>query len=267
MDAMKNAPGLAPGGVEKEAWVNDFNNLNNGHPLVSQAVFAWLWRNSDRFIPRNAKWYSFKVERKVAAWHSVEYTKHKIAYNAAANHAHFFSIHGFGDKPLPVSDPRNLDIVRYGHLHLDFDADQADITPALLDLRTLLFKILPSYGVDPKVVPIYYSGGKGFHATIYNTLLGTEEGSNILFSIYHEMTLEFKKKLPTLDTGIYKSGMGQLYRIPNVKREEKNGVHKIPLHLSEVQEQGGLSIHDIVELAQQPRLIALPAVPESAVKQ
>ncbi|MEL7638444.1 MAG: hypothetical protein AAGU21_02270 [Solidesulfovibrio sp.] len=267
MKLQKETPqGLAPEGGQ-EAWIDDFFKLNNGHPHISQGVFAWLWVNADRFIPLDAKHYCFKIERKVATWYSVVYSKHRIAVDAAANHAHFFSIHGFEDEPLPTSDPRNLDIVRYGHWHLDFDADQSDITPALIDLRKLLFRILPDYGVDPKVVPIYYSGGKGFHATIFNTLLGTEAGSNILWSIYGEMAKELKKELPTLDTGIYKSGKGQLYRIPNVKREEKNCIHKIPLLLSEVAEQGGLSIPEIVELAKQPRLIALPAVPKSEVKQ
>lgn len=255
----------APAGAKKEAWIDDFQKLNNGHPHTSQGVFAWLWANADCFIPLNAKYYCFKIERKVATWHSVEYSKHRIAVDAAANHAHFFSIHGFEDEPLPTSDPRNINIVRYGHWHLDFDADQDDIMPALFDLRSLLFRILPDYGLDPKAVPIYYSGGKGFHATIYNTLLGTEAGSNILPLIHGEMAMELKKELPTLDTGIYKLGKGQLYRIPNVKREEKNGIHKIPLLLSEVAEQGGLSIHEIVGLAKQPRLIALPAIPKSEV--
>jgi len=263
----QNTPGVTAGGVTGKGWIEKFRAYNNGNPWISQGVCEWLWRYSDRFIPHNANWYCFKIERKVSTWHSVEYDSSRIAVDAAANHSHFFSIHGFEDEPLPASDPRNLDIVRYGHWHLDFDADQADITPALIDLRKLLFRILPDYGVDPKMVPIYYSGGKGFHLTIFNTLLGTEAGSNILWSIYGEMAKELKKELPTLDAGIYKTGKGQLYRIPNVKREEKNGIHKIPLLLSEVAEQGGLSISEIVELAKQPRLIALPAVPKSEVKQ
>lgn len=155
--------------------------------------------------------------------------------------------------------------MRYGHWHLDFDADQEDITPALHDLRKLLFELLPSHGVNPNMVPIYYSGSKGFHATVFNTLLGTDKGDKSLPFIYTEMALEFKKAIPTLDAGIYKSGKGQLYRIPNIKRS-KNGRHKIPLLPSEIAD-GGLSIADIMELAKQPRLIALPAIPKSEVMQ
>lgn len=255
------------GSCQEPRWATEYQKLNHGRPHIAQDVFAWLWRYSDRFIPHNAKWYEFKIEREKATWYSVHYESSRIAYDAAANKAMYFSIHGFEQEPLSSSDPRNLDIKRYGHFHLDFDADQEDITPACMDLRKLLYEIMPSYGVNPSIVPIYYSGGKGFHATIFNTLLGTEKGSSILPQIYGVMAKELKKQLPTLDAGIYKTGKGQLYRIPNIKRETKGGIHKIPLRPSEVQENGGLSIDDIKELARKPRLIDLPAVPKSEVRE
>lgn len=269
MKTQKESAGIGvatPAGAEKKPWQEKFQALNNGNPRVCQATFEWLWRNSDRFIPHNAKWYLCKIEREKATWHHVKYDPSRIAIDAANIGAMYFSINGFEQEPLPASDPRNIDIVRYGHWHLDFDADQDDITPALFDLRKLLFELLPSYGVDPKVVPIYYSGGKGFHATVFNTILGTQAGSNILPHIYKEMAAEFGKKLKTLDQGIYKTGLGQLYRIPNVPRKLKGGVRKIPLLLSEVQE-GGLTLAQIKDMAMKPRLIALPAVPKSEVTQ
>ena len=256
----------APAGAVKKAWQEKFQALNNGCPKISQDVFEWLWKHSDRFIPSHAKWYLCKIEQEKATWHHVKFDPSRIAIDTAAIGAMYFSILGFEQDPLPASDPRNIDIVRYGHWHLDFDADQDDITSALVDLRKLLFELLPSYGVDPDVVPLYYSGGKGFHATIFNTILGTQDGSNILPHIYKEMAAEFGKKLRTLDQGIYKTGLGQLYRIPNVPRKLKGGVHKIPLLLPEVQE-GGLSLDQIKAMAMKPRLIDLPAVPKIEVKQ
>ncbi|PSH02651.1 MAG: hypothetical protein CXZ00_16340 [Acidobacteria bacterium] len=262
----QNAPGVTAEGVSRKGWVKKFSLLNNGNPWVCQDVFEWLWRNSDRFVPHNAKWYLCKIEREKAPWHHVQYDQSRIAVDAATIGAMYFSILGFEQEPLPATDPRNLNIVRHGHWHLDFDAQQEDITPALLDLRKLLFELLPSYGVNPNVVPVYYSGGKGFHATVFNTILGTQDGSNILPHIYKEMAAEFGKKLKTLDQGIYKTGLGQLYRIPNISRKLKGGVHKIPLQLSEVQE-GGLTLEEIKTKAMKPRLIDLPAVPKSEVKQ
>lgn len=256
----------APAGAGKKAWVEKFRALNNGSPHISQEVCEWLWQHSDRFVPHIARWYLCKIEQERATWHHVKYDQSRIAVDAASIGAMYFSIHGFEQDPLPASDPRNVDIVRYGHWHLDFDANQADITPALLDLRKLLFELLPSYGVNPDMVPVYFSGGKGFHASIFNTILGTQDGSNILPQIYAEMAKEFGRKLKTLDQGIYKTGLGQLYRIPNIPRKLKGGVHKIPLHLHEVQE-GGLSLDRIKAMAMNPRLIALPAVPKSEVKQ
>ncbi len=269
METQKESAGIgvaAPAGAAKKPWQEKFHALNNGHPYISQEAFEWLWKHNDRFIPRNAKWYLCKIEQEKATWHHVQYDPSRIAVDAASVGAMYFSIHGFEQDPLPASDPRNLDIVRYGHWHLDFDAAQDDITPALQDLRKLLFELLPSYGVNPNVVPVYYSGGKGFHATIFNTILGTQDGSNILHHIYKEMVTEFGKKLKTLDLGIYKTGLGQLYRIPNIPRKLKGGVHKIPLHLHEVQE-GGLTLEQIKTMAMKPRLIALPAVTKNEVKQ
>jgi len=269
MDAQNGSAGngvAAPAGAVKKAWVKKFQALNNGHPYISQETFEWLWKHSDRFIPSDAKWYLCKIEQEKATWHHVKFDPSRIAIDAAAIDAMYFSILGFEQDPLPASDPRNLDIVRYGHWHLDFDAQQEDITPALLDLRKLLFELLPSYGVNPNAVPVYYSGGKGFHATVFNTILGTQDGSNILPLIYREMAKEFGSKLKTLDQGIYKTGLGQLYRIPNIPRKLKCGVHKIPLQLSEVQDDG-LTLEQIKTMAMNPRLLALPAVPKSEVKQ
>lgn len=268
MDAQKESAGVgvaAPAGAAKRPWQEKFFALNSGNPQISQEVFEWLWRNSDRFIPHNAKWYLCKIEQEKAPWHHVQYDQSRIAVDAASIGSMFFSISGFEQDPLPASDPHNLDIVRRGHWHLDFDADQDDITPALQDLRRLLFELLPGYGVNPSVVPVYYSGGKGFHATIFNTILGLQDGSKILPQIYREMASEFGSKLKTLDRGIYKMGFGQLYRIPNVARALKGGVHKIPLRPDEVQE-GGLSLEQIKTMAMQPRLIALPAIPKAGVK-
>lgn len=269
MTAQKESAGVgvaAPAGAAKKPWQENFQALNNGSPRISQDVFEWLWKYGYHFIPKNAKWYLSKIEQEKATWHRVQYDQSRIAVDAASIGAMYFSIHGFDKEPLATDDPRNLDIVRHGHWHLDFDADQDNITPALQDLRTLLFELLPSYGVNPSVVPVYYSGGKGFHATIFNTLLGLQDGSKILPQIYKEMAAEFGGKLRTLDQGIYKMGLGQLYRIPNVPRRLKGGVHKIPLLPYEVQE-GGLSIEQIKTLAMQTRLIALPAIPKAEVKQ
>lgn len=269
MDAQNGSAGIgvvAPAGAEKKTWQEKFRALNNGSPLICQDTFEWLWKHSDRFIPSDAKWYLCKIEQEKATWHHVKFDPSRIAIDAASIGAMYFSIHGFEQDPLPASDPRNVDIVRYGHWHLDFDVNQADITPALLDLRKLLFELLPSYGVNPNMVPVYFSGGKGFHATVFNTILGTQDGSNILPLIYKEMAKEFGSKLKTLDQGIYKTGLGQLYRIPNIPRRLKGGVHKIPLQLDEVQE-GGLTLDQIKERAMRPRLIDLPAVPKSEVKQ
>lgn len=254
----------APAGAGKKAWVEKFQALNNGNPRVCQDVFEWLWRYSDRFIPRNAKWFIWKIERQKAVWNNAAYHEASIAQAAAEHGAMLYSIHGFEEEPLPTDDPKNLDIVRYGHWHLDFDSEK-NVELALQDLRKMLFELLPSYGVDPNVVPVYYSGSKGFHATVFNTLLRTDNGDKSLPLIYSEMALEFKKKIPTLDAGIYKLGKGQLYRIPNIKRT-KSGLHKIPLLPSEIAD-GGLSMSDIMELAKQPRLIALPAIPKSEVMQ
>ncbi len=251
----------APAGAAK-TWQEKFQNLNNGHPLVSQEVFEWLWRYESHFIPYSSNWFIWKVEKQKTRWNIEKYAPSHIAVAAASQGAMFFSIHGFDEKPLPTKNKANKEIVRRGHLHLDFDS-KGNIELALQDLRTLVFNILPSYEIDPPTVPIYFSGSKGFHATVFDISLGLEKGRTLLSHIHSEIARKFKREIPTLDLSLYKWGYGQMYRLPNIKRS--TGLHKIPLRTSEIA-AGGLTVNDILELAKSPRLIALPPIPKRGVE-
>ncbi|PSH02757.1 MAG: hypothetical protein CXZ00_15770 [Acidobacteria bacterium] len=249
--------GGAPAGAEK-VWVEKFQKLNNGNPRVCQETFEWLWRYEGHFIPHSANWLIWKVEQQKARWNIERYTPSCIAVAAASHGAMFFSINGFDEKPLPTKDKANKEIKRRGHLHLDFDS-KGDIGLALQDLRTLVFNILPRYDINPSNIPIYFSGSKGFHATVFDVCLRLEKGRTILSRIYYEIARKFKREIPTLDLSLYKWGYGQMYRLPNIKRS--TGLHKIPLRSSEIAADG-LTVNDILELAKSPRLIALPPIPK-----
>lgn len=101
----KNAPGVTAKGVSQKGWVEKFQALNNGNPRICQDVFEWLWRNHNRFIPHNAKWFIWKAERDKATWNSDNYYQASIATAAAEYGAMFYSIHGFEEEPLPTDAP------------------------------------------------------------------------------------------------------------------------------------------------------------------
>ena len=89
--------------------------------------------------------------------------------------------------------------MRYGDMVLDFDAKKerldnygnslgkvGDIGKALEAVRTFI-KILNKYGVNPKNLQYYASGGKGFHVVVPREVIGSEAGDIELPAIYRQM--------------------------------------------------------------------------------
>lgn len=135
---------------------------------------------------------------------------------------------------------------------LDIDAD--NLQKALKDLRNIL-AMLEYNGVPVEMLRIYFSGRKGFHLVIPNSLIGSEPGDYVS----RAMRI-FAEKLFTgfaYDTTIYNHV--RLFRAANT-RHGKTGLYKVPLTLEEAKT---CTVDQILELAQKPRNIRYPVAKET----
>jgi len=153
-----------------------------------------------------------------------------------------------------------VDQVRYrGPLYFDFDG--SDIADVMDKARTFMGKLLEQ-DVDPLMLRLYATGGRGFHIEVPQEIFLPKlpkQGTQRLPQIYKEMAYELY--VDTLDLRVYSARKGRMWRTVNVKRE--NGRFKVPITPDELME---MTADDYVALCSAPREIAAPTPPSLSQK-
>jgi hypothetical protein len=184
----------------------------------------------------------WKVERDKATWNKIPDTPEAHA-EAVRKGAMFFTVLAL-DGP-PDSETTN----RRGPLSLDFD-DSRNPGRAFDEMREAVI-FLEEFGVDPHMLRIFLSGGKGGHIEVDQAIVGLIPGPHL--------HLEHKKfvvgmvealDLKTVDLSLYAAGMGKMFRQENVIR--RNGRCKVQITPSELI---GLTDEELLELTRQPRTL------------
>lgn len=118
------------------------------------------------------------------------------------------------------------------------------------DAKKVIAILVALFYVPEEQIRIYFSGAKGVHIIVPQTILGIQPRKD-LNNIFQTLITDLKKYIPngTIDTKIYDSK--RLFRLPN-SINSKTGLHKIPILASELRT---LSFKDVKLLAQQPRTI------------
>jgi len=127
------------------------------------------------------------------------------------------------------------------------DIDDSDISQSQ-QVAKLLINFLENNFVPIEFLKIYFSGNKGFHILIPNSMIGSVPSE----SISKQMQNFAKELLENFeyDSTIYNHV--RLFRVKNT-RHQKSGLYKIPITLKELFG----NINDILELAKAPREIEL----------
>jgi len=124
-----------------------------------------------------------------------------------------------------------LDVVKYkGPMYFDLD-NADDITSVLENSRKLLDRIVHKFGIDPKYIQCWLSGGKGVHLIIPEQLFGVKRPIKYLPVIYHELAKQVE--VEDLDMGVYSAGKGRLWRCANIARPGK-GTYKVSVTVEEL---------------------------------
>lgn len=263
----KNAQGVTTLGAPRET--GKFAEMESSADVADcQATPGdWFTANSAMIIPKQCAGFLWNTEEP-GLWIPISNKARSLAYIVNGYdvkkpyrgfcRAMFITSTGSDNIPQKAADeekdPEVNSVHRWGHLCFDLD-DKKDRDHALADLQTLIERLF-DLDVKPQQLSIFWSGGKGFHLVVYDTLIGSTDGHKFLSRIYKAMALEIAGDLRTLDTSIYNKGYGKQFRLPNVKRQ--NGQHKIPLNIEEVLKGTALTIEQFEELAKEPRFIPLP---------
>ena len=154
---------------------------------------------------------------------------------------------------LAVSEPITEDTddskIRYqGPFYIDIDSQ--DIEEAISSAKTILEKI-ETERVPLESVEIYCSGKKGFHFYFHQKLFSNGRPVRGLPYIYKRMAIHFY--VPGLDSQVYSGGKGNLFRLPDVQRED--GLYKVRISPEELKT---LTAEQYRELTKQPRRVTFP---------
>lgn len=129
---------------------------------------------------------------------------------------------------LSVSDIEPTEKSKYkGDLYLDWDGEIVD---ALRDAKRLITSLVEDLSLDPEVMKIYLTGGRGVHLEIPYQVFNPkiDQGLENLPLLYREMVNQFGMTAGlTVDFNIYSMGKGRMWRTPNVKRQ--NGKYKVQI--------------------------------------
>lgn len=140
-----------------------------------------------------------------------------------------------------------IDELKYrGPFYADFDGE--DIVEVLDKFRTFLGK-LTDLGVDPNMLRLYATGGRGFHVEApWEIFIAKppKQGVQRLPLIYKEIAYELF--VDTLDLRVYSARKGRMWRTPNTRRE--NGRFKVPISAVEAME---MTVEDYPNLCATPR--------------
>lgn len=111
-----------------------------------------------------------------------------------------------------------------GPFYADFDGDLDEVCHKVREF----LDSLEGADVDLESVRIFATGGRGFHIEVPAAVFGG--GDHIeLPKIYRALALGMY--VDTLDTRVYSSGRGRMWRVPHVQRS--NGLYKVPLTVAE----------------------------------
>lgn len=144
---------------------------------------------------------------------------------------------------------------RWGPLVLDFDYKNGPCK-AIKAAKYFIARLCSHYQLDANNLRYWISGSKGCHIEIPDTLIGSEEGSEILTVIYSLMTrVLFLQCLRStsgwskmIDFGMFHGGKGRLLRLPNIRRP--NGRYKVPVNAEEFL---NLPPEELMKLTAEPR--------------
>ena len=162
---------------------------------------------------------------------------------------------------LSVSEPITEDTddskIRYqGPFYLDIDS--SDIDESISSAKEILEKIRQEK-IPLESVEIYCSGKKGFHFYFHQKLFSNGRPMKGLPYIYKRMSVYFY--VPGLDPQVYCGGRGNLFRIPNVQRED--GRYKVRILPEELE---SLTKEQYEVLTSQPRSVIFPEMSAPAVE-
>lgn len=142
-----------------------------------------------------------------------------------------------------------------GGVHLDFDAP--DLALSLEEALRVGHRLVYELGIDARAIHIHYTGGKGFHLFIPESLVGEMEPSEHAHRRVKRLVLALLDglQITTFDEGNYDKT--RLWREENT-RNSKGGGYKIPLTFAELSD---LTPGAIKALAATPRL-DFPRIPD-----
>lgn len=127
-----------------------------------------------------------------------------------------------------------------------FDIDSKDLSEAIESTRTLVNHLLENQ-IEEDNLQIFCSGSKGFHVIVHRSAFyDGNGGKRHLPRIYKRLAANFH--VPGLDYQPYSAGKGNLFRLPNVKRDD--GKYKVQITLSEL---GTITSEKYQELTSKPR--------------
>jgi hypothetical protein len=122
----------------------------------------------------------------------------------------------------------------------------SDVNAARLSALEVVRRLSAEYQIDPEHLIIYFSGNKGFHIAIHNTLVGFTHSTAIDPLKVKDFVRRLTNGINHIDYVIYDHV--RILRIEN-SRHEKSGLYKIRISFDELQ----CDIEDIQALARQPR--------------
>lgn len=167
-----------------------------------------------------------------------------------ADHLRYCSLFMFGTDILPhVKTNKSVKEFK-GKVYceavwLDIDYDQ-DVNEARLATVEVIKRLNVDYGINPDDLFIYFSGKKGFHVAIFNTLVGFTHSTPVQPEKIKDFVRRLTNGIPHLDLKIYEPV--RIFRIENSKHE-KSGLYKIRISFGELQ----CELSDILKLAKAPR--------------
>jgi hypothetical protein len=175
-------------------------------------------------VPPDVYRRHWKREEKASYWHTIADDARLMAN--LPHDAHFVTMLAY-----QLGQDESQASYR-GPLYWEFDAD--DPTQTLEDLRRCLHVLELEYGCPLEAVHISHSGGRGYHVTIPPIVFGAEAGNAQLPRIYAMMIERLfpASVAPTLDRGVYSSGKGRMWRLPNRRRSD-TGRYKVPVSMRE----------------------------------
>jgi hypothetical protein len=91
------------------------------------------------------------------------------------------------------------------------------------------------YGVDPRMIRLYATGGRGFHAEVPLEIFVAENGRTRVYRNLPHVWKELANITYTefLDLKVYSAKRGRMWRTPNVERETA-GKYKVPISYTEL---------------------------------